>query len=75
MENQNTKSLLGFKVRTNYVIEARCPDIVRINKKNGEMFIIDISRDFCVKHKKAEKISKYQNITLKVFISNLEYKN
>ena len=75
MEIQNTKILSDFKVRTNRVIEARCSDIVRINKKDSEMLIIDIPRNFCVREEKAEKISEYQYLNLKISISNLECKN
>ena len=66
----NTKQKWWCKTRTQRsykisllepIIESRCPDIVLIDKKNQETFIIDVAipEDLCVRNKKAEKISKY----------------
>ena len=50
MEDQDTKFFWDFNIKFARVIEARRPDIVLINKKNQEMFIIDVAGpgDFCV---------------------------
>ena len=68
MENQDTKVLGEFNIRTNRVIEARHPDIVLIDKENQKTFIIDVAipRDFHVRDKNAEKISKYQDLALEI---------
>ena len=68
MENQDTKVLGEFNIRTNRVIEARNPDIVLIDKENQETLIIDVAilRDCHVRDKKAEKISKYQDLALEI---------
>ena len=64
MENQNTEILSDCNIRTDCVIEARCPDIVLIDMKNQETFIIEvvIPGGFRVRDKEAEKISKYQDL-------------
>ena len=43
-------------------------DIVLIDKKNQEMFIIDVAipGDFRVREKEAEKKSKYQDLALEI---------
>ena len=40
MENQDTKILWDFNIRTDRVIETEHPDIVLIDKKNQEVFTI-----------------------------------
>ena len=62
-----TESIWDFNIRTDYFIWTRCPDIVRIDEKNQETFIIDgvIPGDFRVRDKEAKKISKYQDLPLK----------
>ena len=51
------------------IIKARRSDIVLIDKKNQEIFIIHvaISGYFRVRDKEAEKISKYQYLALEIF--------
>ena len=63
------KILWYFNIRTDRVIEARPPDIVLIDKNNQETFIINVTipEDFRVRDKKAEKISKYQDLVLEIF--------
>ena len=51
-------------------MEAKRPDIVLIDKKNQEIFTISdaaIPEDFRVRDKDAEKISKYQDLTLEIY--------
>ena len=69
MENRDTEILWNFNIRTDHVIEARCPDIVLRDKKNQEAFIIEVAipGDIRVRDKEAEKISKYQDLALKTF--------
>ena len=69
MEKQDTKIFWDFNFRADHVIEARHPDIVLINKKNQETLIIDVAipRDFRVRVKKAEKVSKYQDLALEIY--------
>ena len=59
INNRDTVILWDFNIRTNCVIEDRCPDILLINMENQETFIINASflpREFHVRNKKAEKI-------------------
>ena len=70
MENQDTKILWDFNIRSDRVMEAKRPDIVLIDKKNQEIFTISdaaIPEDFRVRDKDAEKISKYQDLTLEIY--------
>ena len=64
----NVKLLWDFNIRTDRVIEARRPDIVLINKKNKEVFVVDVANhgDFRVKDKELEKMEKYQDLVIEV---------
>ena len=69
MDNQDTKILWDFNIRSDRVMEAKRPDIVLIDK-NQEIFTISdaaIPEDFRVRDKDAEKISKYQDLTLEIY--------
>ena len=66
IENQDTKILWDFNIRTSRIIEARRPDIELIDRMNQEMFIIDVATPRESVDKKAEKISKYQELSLKI---------
>ena len=53
--------LWDFDIRNDFVIEARHPNIVLINKRNHETFIIDeaIPENFRVRDEEAKKLSDY----------------
>ena len=59
----------NFSIRTDLVVEARCPDIVLIDKRNEETFIIDVAilKDFRVRDKEAKRILKYQNLAMEIY--------
>ena len=60
--------LQEFNIRVHRVIEARHSNIVLIDKKSQDMFIIDVAIpvDFLVRNKEAEEISIYQNLALEI---------
>ena len=68
LENDDVKLLWDFNIRTDRVIEARRPDIVLIDKKNKEAFVVDVAipGDFRVKDKELEKMEKYQDLIIEV---------
>ena len=68
LENDDVKLLWDFNIRTDRVIEARRPDIVLIDKKNKEAFVVDVAipGDFRVKDKELEKVEKYQDLVIEV---------
>ena len=61
IENQDTKILWDFNIRTDRVIEAKRLDIVVIGK-NQETFITGVAIPV-----EAEKISKYQVLAMEIF--------
>ena len=66
--NQDVKSLLEFDLRTDCVIKARRPDIVLIETKNKETFIIGVTipGDCRAREKEAKKLLKYQTLVLEI---------
>ena len=70
MENQDTEILWNFNIRADHVIEARHPDNVLIDKKNQQTFIIEVAipGNFRVRDKEDEKISKYQDLALQIYL-------
>ena len=61
IENQDTKILWDFNIRTDRVIEAKRLDIVVIDK-NQETFITGVAIPV-----EAEKILKYQVLAMEIF--------
>ena len=70
------KILWDFHIRTDRVIETRCPVIVLIDNKNQETLIIDVAipGDFRIRDKEAEKIIKIPRFCIEN-MSNAEYKS
>ena len=62
VESENSKILWDFTIQCDRKIEARRPDIVFIDKKEREVFIIDVAipGDDRVKDKELEKVEKCQ---------------
>ena len=63
MEIQETNILWDFNIRTHRVVKARSTEILLIDKKNQEAFIIDV---LYLKIFVSGKISKYQNLALEI---------
>ena len=61
MEDQDTKTLWNLNIKTYCVIEARRSDIVFINMKNMEKFMINVTipGNFRAREKQAVKLLKY----------------
>ena len=68
LENEESKLLWDFNIRTDKVIEARRPDIVLIEKKKRVVSVVDVAipGDFRVVDKETEKVIKYQNLALEL---------
>ena len=68
VESENFKILWDFTVQCDRKIEARRPDIVFIDKKEGEIVIIDVAirGNDRVKDKELEKVEKYQLLKMKL---------
>ena len=68
LENDKCKILWDFAIQTDKEIEHQRPDIVAIDKEKKECKIIDIAvhRDQNIKVKELEKITKYQDLRLKM---------
>ena len=64
LENESYKILWDMNLQCDYVIQARRPDIVVIDKKEKCAKIIDVAipGDTRISDKEQEKIDKYQNI-------------
>ena len=62
LESGNFKILWDFIVQCDRKIEARRPDIVFVDKREGEVVIIDVAipGDDRVKDKELEKLEKHQ---------------
>ena len=58
------KLLLDFNIHTDYLILARRPDLIRINKKKTPWKIVDsaVMADHRIKLKECEKKDKYLNL-------------
>ena len=67
-DNDSCKLLWDFSIQTDYVIQARRPDVILIDKEKKECKIIDfaIPYDSRVNAKEMEKIEKYQVLTREV---------
>ena len=67
-ENAHVKFLWNFNARTDRVTEAGRPDIRIIDKRNKMTLVSDVAipRNFKVKDNKQEKVTKYQNLIVKV---------
>ena len=63
LENEDYKILWDFSIQTDYVIEARRPDLVVADKKGRSCKIIDFSvpGDSRIEKKEKNKIEKYQD--------------
>ena len=65
MGDWDTKIMCEFDIS---VIEARLLDTVSANIKNSKILIdVVIFEEFCFRNKEAEKMSKYQDFTLKIY--------
>ena len=64
MESEGTKLLWDFNIQTDKEIQARRPDLVAVNGKDNQCFIIDIAvpNDSEIFEKEKEKIEKYQDL-------------
>ena len=64
LENENCKILWDMNLQCDYIIQARRPDIVVINKNEKSAKIIDVAipGDSRISDKEIEKIDKYQDI-------------
>ena len=64
VENEEVKLLWDNNVQCDYVIEARRPDIIIVDKKEHKGLIIDIAvpADVNVGEKEKEKVEKYQDL-------------
>ena len=64
MEGDGTKLLWDFNIQTDKEIQARRPDLVVVNRKDNQCFIIDIAvpNDSGIFEKEKEKIEKYQDL-------------
>ena len=62
MESDGTKFLWDFNIQTDKEIQARTPDLVVLNRRDNQCFIIDITvpNDSGILEK--EKIEKYQDL-------------
>ena len=58
-----------FSIQTDYVIEARRPDLVVVDKKERSCKIIDfaVPGDSRIEEKEKEKIEKYQDLKRKLW--------
>ena len=67
-ENERCKLLWDFTIQTDKVLEHRRPDIVVIDKEKKGCIIIDlaVSGDQNITAKEQEKITKYQDLRIKV---------
>ena len=65
LENNTHKLLWDFDIHTDYLISARRPDLIIINKKKRTCKIVDfaVSADHKIKLKKCEKKDKYLDLT------------
>ena len=64
LENEDYKILWDFSIQTDYVIEARRPDLIVADKKKRSCKIIDfaVPEDSRIEEKKKDKIEKYQDL-------------
>ena len=64
LENEDYKILWDFSIQTDHVIEARKPDLVPGDKKEGICRIIDfaVPGDSSIEEKEKDKIEQYQDV-------------
>ena len=64
LENEDCKILWDFSIQTDYVIEARRPDLIVADKEERSCKIIDftVPEDSRIEEKKKDKIEKYQDL-------------
>ena len=64
LENEDYKILWGFSNQSDYIIEARRPDLVVVDKNQGSRKIIDfaVPRDGRIEKKEKDKIERYQDL-------------
>ena len=68
MDGEWVKLLWDFNIQTASYVQARRPDLVVIDRKKGQCFIIDIAvpGDSRVGEKEREKVDKYQDLRREV---------
>ena len=68
MESDEGKLLWHFTIQTDHVIAHHQPDIVFLDKQQGQCHIIDLAvpGDAGIEEKKKEKLGKYQDLTREV---------
>ena len=64
LENEGCRILWDFTIQTDYVIEARRPEMIVVEKRNKCCKIIDcaIPYDSHIAEKEVEKVIKYQDL-------------
>ena len=68
MESGGTKLLWDFNIQADKEIQARRPDLIVVNRRDNQCFIIDITvrNDSGIFEKEKEKIEKYQDLRRKI---------
>ena len=64
MESDGTKLLWDFNIQTDKEIQARRPDLILVNRRDKQCFIIDIAvpNNSGILEKEKEKIKKYEDV-------------